>query len=186
MPINQHRSCSHYPFALQIFRAQGNTRVAPPKDGPFYRMTGEKNLLRSLPLLFGMFKFHLIAATVGRLGVLSWDGTRFILCPGFQVKAVDTTGAGDIFHGAFLYGLLRGWPIEQILEFGCAAAALNCDAMGARGGIAKLDRIDDLRRRGDRSEMAYSDRELNEAAVAAKAAEQKRGPANPHGSEDSK
>lgn len=132
------------------------------------RMTGQSNLLISLPLLFSKFKFHLIAATIGRLGVLAWDGTRFILCPGFRVKTTDTTGAGDIFHGAFLHGLLQGWPIEQALEFSCAAAALNCEAMGARGGIATLEQIEYLRRNGQRSEMAFADQEMEQAARASK------------------
>ena len=134
------------------------------------RMTGEKDLLKSLPFLFNMFKFRLIAATIGRLGVLAWDGNQFILCPGLHVKPIDTTGAGDIFHGAFLYGLLRDWTTEETLEFSCAAAALNCMAMGARGGIAPLRQIESLRRQGCRSELAYSDRALQKAALIAKAA----------------
>jgi sulfofructose kinase len=133
------------------------------KDFPA-RMTGKDNLLRSLPQIFRKFNLHLIAATLGRLGVLAWDGRRFLLCPGFQVKALDTTGAGDIFHGAFLFGLLRGWPTEQILEFSSAAAALNCEAMGARGGIAALEQIDRLQKNGLRSEPAFTAEELTVAA----------------------
>jgi sulfofructose kinase len=132
-------------------------------------------LLKALARLSEMFKFHLIAATIGRLGVIAWDGGRFILCPGFRVKAIDTTGAGDVFHGAFLYGMAHGWTVEETLEFGCAAAALNCEALGARGGIASLDEIDNLRRHGERSELAYAERELNEAALAAKDASLLRG-----------
>jgi sulfofructose kinase len=80
---------------------------------------------------------------------------------------VDTTGAGDIFHGAFAYGIVRGWPIDEILDFSCAAAGLNCEGHGARGGIATLIEIDRLRRRGERSERAYTGEELDEAAKAA-------------------
>jgi sulfofructose kinase len=105
------------------------------------RLTGEKNLLKSLPEIFSNFKCHLIAATLGRLGVLAWNGVEFFLCPGFRVHAIDTTGAGDIFHGAFVYGLACGWRIQEILEFSCAAAALNCTAPGARGHIATLQEI---------------------------------------------
>jgi len=136
------------------------------KDFP-ERLTGEANLLKSLPRISAQFKCRLTAATLGRLGVLAWDGERFLLCPGFRVQAVDTTGAGDVFHGALLFGLNRGWPVAKILEFSCAAAALNCTAPGARGRIASLDEIEHLRRSGDRSEPAYSDAELQEAARAA-------------------
>lgn len=131
------------------------------------RLTGEADLLKSLPTILSEFKCRMIAATLGRLGVLAWDGERFHLCPGFRVHAVDTTGAGDIFHGAFVYGLARGWPTETNLEFSCAAAALNCTAPGARGRIASLDEIEILRRSGDRSEIAYTDAELQQAARAA-------------------
>ncbi|MGA8220101.1 MAG: PfkB family carbohydrate kinase, partial [Candidatus Acidiferrales bacterium] len=95
------------------------------KDFP-ERLTGERDLLKSLPKIHSQFKCHLTAATLGRDGVLAWDGSQFMLCPGFTVKAVDTTGAGDIFHGAFVFGLVQRWPIQEILEFSCAAAALNC------------------------------------------------------------
>ena len=133
------------------------------------RLTGERDLLKSLPRIHQQFKCHLISTTLGHLGVLAWDGVRFILCPGFRVRAIDTTGAGDIFHGAYLYGMVQGWPIEKILEFSCVAAAINCEARGARGKIATLEEIEDLRRRGERSELAYSAQALREAAQAAHA-----------------
>jgi sulfofructose kinase len=136
--------------------------IITSKDFP-ERLTGEKNLLKSLPMIFREFKCRLTAATFGRLGVLAWDGTRFLLCPGFRVQATDTTGAGDIFHGAFLYGLLSDWKLEETLEFSCAAAALNCTGPGARGRIATLDEIASLRRTGERSEIAYSPEVLDEA-----------------------
>ena len=119
------------------------------KDFP-ERLTGETDLLKSLPEISRQFRCRLTAATLGRLGVLVWDGKRFLQCPGYRVHAVDTTGAGDIFHGAFLYALVRGWQLEEMLEFSCAAAALNCTAAGARGHIATLDEIGELRKTGER------------------------------------
>jgi len=136
------------------------------KDFP-ERLTGEKNLLKSLPKIRADFKCRLTGATIGRLGAILWDGARFYLCPGFRVRTVDTTGAGDIFHGAFAYGIVRSWPLEATLEFSCAAAGLNCEGHGARGGIATLIEIDRLRHRGERSELAYSQEDLVEAARAA-------------------
>ncbi|MGA8366778.1 MAG: PfkB family carbohydrate kinase, partial [Candidatus Acidiferrales bacterium] len=130
------------------------------------RFTGEADLLKSLPKISRDCKRRLIASTMGRLGALAWDGAQFILCPGFRVEAVDTTGAGDIFHGAFLYALVHGWEVKETLEFCCAAAALNCTALGARGGIAPLEEIEKLRRTGERSELAYHPEALLEAARA--------------------
>ena len=128
------------------------------------KLTGEGNLLKSLPRIHKEFKYHLTGATLGRLGALAWDGEQFFLSPAFCVQAVDTTGAGDIFHGAFMYGLVRGWPFQEILEFSNAAAAINCTAVGARGRIGTLGEIEEMMRTGRRWEAAFSEAELADAA----------------------
>ena len=58
--------------------------------------------------------------------------------PAFAVDAVDTTGAGDVFHGAFALGLARGWSPEQIVLFSSAAAAIKCTQLGGRTGIPTM------------------------------------------------
>ena len=107
------------------------------------RLVGESDLRRSLPAVRNRFGCHLAAATLGHEGVLAWDGVRFHYAPAFQVKPVDTTGAGDIFHAGFIYALLQGWPLHRQLDFACAAAR-NCTALGARGGIQSVANIEEL------------------------------------------
>ncbi len=131
------------------------------------RLTGERDLLKALPKMHAQFEYRLTVATLGRLGAIAWDGAQFTLCPGFRVNAIDTTGAGDVFHGAFVYGLVHGREIKELLEFSCAAAALNCEAMGARGGIRSLEEIRRMQCEGARSEATYKAKELLEAAEAA-------------------
>ncbi len=53
----------------------------------------------------------------------------------FKVRAIDTTGAGDVFHGAFAVGILEGWGIQKVLEFSSAVAAMKCRRLGGRPGI---------------------------------------------------
>jgi ribokinase len=53
----------------------------------------------------------------------------------FKVSAVDTTGAGDVFHGAFAVGILKGWDVPKVLEFSSAVAAMKCRRLGGRPGI---------------------------------------------------
>ena len=60
----------------------------------------------------------------------------------FQIHAVDTTGAGDVFRGGFIYAMLQGWPIEQVLRFANAAAAVSCTRLGALAGIPSLADVD--------------------------------------------
>ncbi|MFZ0821225.1 MAG: PfkB family carbohydrate kinase [Candidatus Acidiferrales bacterium] len=124
------------------------------------RLTGEKDLLKALPAIQKRFRNQLTAATLGRGGVLAWDGQRFRYNPAYVVETVDTTGAGDIFHGAFVYAQLAGWPLDEQLAFSCAAAALNCKAMGARGGIAPLTQIRELMRKGTTYPQLFSAREF--------------------------
>jgi sulfofructose kinase len=69
------------------------------------------------------------------------DGKTFFQIP-FPVDAVDTTGAGDVYHGAYIYGLLRGWRMPESMRFASATAALKCRSVGARRGIPTLDEVD--------------------------------------------
>lgn len=62
----------------------------------------------------------------------------------FPVKAVDTTGAGDVYHGAYIYGMLQGWGMPQCMRFASAASALKCQAVGAQRGIPGLAEINAL------------------------------------------
>jgi sugar/nucleoside kinase (ribokinase family) len=108
------------------------------------RLTGEVDLETALRLIQTRYGCLFTAATLGCDGVLAWDGSQFHLRSAYKVPVVDTTGAGDIFHAGFIYGLLQGWPIERQLDFACAAAALNCTASGARGGIQTVEAIEEI------------------------------------------
>jgi len=119
------------------------------------RLMEEPDLKKSLPALHQRFGCRLTAATLGEQGVLAWDGKQFHYAAAFCIQPVDTTGAGDIFHAGFIYGLLQGWPLQRQLDFACAAAALNCTAIGARGGIQSIDSIERLIATGARHAQTY-------------------------------
>jgi sulfofructose kinase len=108
------------------------------------RLMHEPDLEKALRLMHRRYDCRLAAATLGQDGVLAWDGKQLLHTPAYCVPVVDTTGAGDIFHAGFIYALLQDWPLERQLEFACSAAALNCTAVGARGGIHSLDDIANL------------------------------------------
>jgi sugar/nucleoside kinase (ribokinase family) len=79
---------------------------------------------------------RLAVVTLGDRGALARAGARLIPSPAFLVEAKDTTGAGDVFHAAFTWGLLQGHDAETILRVANGAAAMNCRAIGAQGGLA--------------------------------------------------
>ncbi len=108
------------------------------------KLMNDSNLESALKRMQSRYKCRLSAATLGEHGVLAWDGRKFYRSSAYRVPVVDTTGAGDIFRAGFIYGLLQGWPLDQQLDFSCAAAAINCMAAGARGGIKTVEAIESL------------------------------------------
>ncbi|HTV03984.1 MAG TPA: carbohydrate kinase family protein [Acidobacteriaceae bacterium] len=113
-------------------------------------LTGNADLHEALVEVQQRFGCLHTSATLGSDGVLAWDRERFVYAPAYRVEVVDTTGAGDIFHAGFIYGLLQEWLLPRILDFACAAAALNCAVLGARGGIQTIDKIESLMATGPR------------------------------------
>jgi len=109
--------------------------------------------LKALELIQDEYNIHCAAMTLGAHGALARIDGKFHYSPAFVVNCVDTTGAGDVFHGGFCYGVLAGWDIQQILDFSNAMAALNCTAIGARGGISTLDKAEALMSRAERRVM---------------------------------
>jgi sugar/nucleoside kinase (ribokinase family) len=108
------------------------------------RMTGATNLESALKKLHVEFRAPLVAATLGDRGVLAYFHGEYIYSPAFQVDCRDTTGAGDAFHGGFLYGFLAGFSVEATLRFANAVAGLKCTELGARTALPSLDQVDDL------------------------------------------
>jgi sulfofructose kinase len=117
-------------------------------------VTGRNDPFLVLEYMAREYKIRAPGMTLGRDGALVYSEGRFYYSPGFVVETVDTTGAGDIFHGAFAYGLLEGWDIERILDFSNAMAGLNCTRVGARGGIATRAEAEELMATGARHRNA--------------------------------
>ena len=80
--------------------------------------------------------------TLGERGAVAcWDGgTRHF--PAFPVDVIDTTGAGDAYHGAFAYALLQGWELPRMARFAAAVGAMNCRAMGGRAALPTRAEVD--------------------------------------------
>ena len=95
--------------------------------------TGVNDPFGALEAIQEKYGMKVAAMTLGAHGSLARCDGRFYYSPAYVVNCVDTTGAGDVFHGAFCYAVLQGMPMSDVLEFSNAMAALNCTALGARG-----------------------------------------------------
>lgn len=84
---------------------------------------------------------EIVVITLGPDGCSGVYGNTFFRSPGFKVDVTDTTGAGDVFHGAFIYGLLNEYDIEYTARFANAVAAIKCTRQGGRAGIPCFETV---------------------------------------------
>lgn len=101
--------------------------------------TNERDPFKALEMIQEEYGMRVAGMTLGSHGALVRVDKSFLYSPAFVVDCVDTTGAGDVFHGAFCYAVLKKMPLLEALDFSNAMAALNCTKLGARGGISTLD-----------------------------------------------
>ncbi len=93
---------------------------------------------------------RIVGVTLGERGCFFLTQEGAFWRSAYRVEVVDTTGAGDVFHGAFLHGLLRGWDLEKVADFANAVAALKCTRLGGRRGIPTFsETMEFLRKKGE-------------------------------------
>jgi sugar/nucleoside kinase (ribokinase family) len=85
-----------------------------------------------------------LCATLGSEGAMALVEGEILTMKGFKIDVVDTTGAGDVFHAGFIYGLLQNWDLEKILQFANAVAALKCRELGGWKGIPTLREVQEF------------------------------------------
>ena len=115
-------------------------------------MTGLSDPLEAGQSLLESYEPRQVVITDGVRGSWCWEtvqgtagsrtGSQSIHQPALAVDVVDTTGAGDVYHGAYLYAFLQGWPARRCLAFAAATAALKCQELGGRAGIPTRPQVD--------------------------------------------
>ncbi|MBQ4143440.1 MAG: hypothetical protein IJD43_08205 [Thermoguttaceae bacterium] len=91
--------------------------------------------------LFSRFSPQVAVVTDGANGGILFDGNELRRYPAFPVQAVDSNGAGDVFHGAFAFALTRGWDFYRCAVFSSAVSALKCTKIGARAAVPTLEEV---------------------------------------------
>lgn len=95
------------------------------------------------------FRARAATITLGEQGSITVCRDDIFRIPAFNVDVVDTTGAGDVFHGGYIYGLLQKWDIRKVVRFASAFAALKCRKLGGRAGMPGLQEIEALMAKSD-------------------------------------
>ncbi len=105
-----------------------------------YKITGQNHLEQALRNIKKIGP-KVIVTTYGANGVYYLENETLKHIPAYKVNTVDTTGAGDAFHGAFIYGLFRGFDLKQTIQFASATAAIKCTGIGGRNALPVFDRV---------------------------------------------
>jgi sugar/nucleoside kinase (ribokinase family) len=108
--------------------------------------TGYADPLQAGPALLETYRPRQVVITDGVRGCWIWEGIQHVHQPAFPTDVMDTTGAGDVFHGAYLYAFLQDWSSRRCLAFAAATAALKCRALGGRAGIPTRKQVDETLR----------------------------------------
>src|SRR5882724_3765120 len=108
-----------------------------------HRLTGISDERTSLVEMKARHGCSIVGTTVGARGALVYCDGQFIESPAFEVPGGcrDTTGAGDAFHGGFIYGMLNGEDLETCMKLGNAVAALKCRSLGGRAALPTVDEL---------------------------------------------
>ncbi|MBS7006935.1 PfkB family carbohydrate kinase [Anaerostipes sp.] len=147
-----------YPDALSVLDAgtcrESTMEVAPHVDyivcsEDFARQyTGKAVDLEQPELcreIFGQIKGinkRQAVITLGEKGLLYEEDGELKHLPAYPAKAVDTSGAGDIFHGAFAYGLAKKMPLPAILKMSSMASSISVESLGGQTSIPALDLVE--------------------------------------------
>lgn len=107
-------------------------------------LVDEKDPVAAAERLLKKYDLKLVGVTRGKEGSVTITRQGIVSAPGFEIDAVDTTGAGGVYQGAYLYGHLKGWPIERTARFANAAAALMCSGMNGWGDIPTLEQVENF------------------------------------------
>ena len=103
-------------------------------------LDSEENQRKCLTALIEENKKN-IAITRGHKGLIYLENGKINTRPAYNVKSVDTTAAGDIFHGAFAYSMLKNMSFYEALQFSSIAAALSTTDYGGRSSIPGLNKV---------------------------------------------
>lgn len=131
-------SSTRGPISPQMRALVENSDILICGSGFGPALTGEQDLWKAGEAILNLGP-RIVVQTEGKDGSYTTTREEQFHTPAFDVPVVDTTGAGDVFHGAFLVGLLQGWSLRSVAVFSTAVSAIKCTQLGGRKGIPTFE-----------------------------------------------
>lgn len=103
--------------------------------------TGCEDVKDAAVKLYNTYNPEIVVITRGKIGGLLYDGKEFFEYPAFLVKAVDSNGSGDVFHGAYAAAICKGYDYKKACIFSSAVSAIKCTGYGARESVPSFDTV---------------------------------------------
>lgn len=122
-----------------VERLLAHTDIMIPSEEFSLGHTGCTTVEEAAKKLFDTYHPEVVVITQGKVGGILYDGNKVVNYPAFTVAAVDTNGAGDVFHGAFAAAVIMGYDYLKCCRFASAVSALKCTGIGARESAPDLE-----------------------------------------------
>ena len=103
--------------------------------------TGCDNAADAAKKLYELYSPEVVVVTRGKRGGIMFDGKTLTAYPIYPAKVVDSNGSGDVFHGAFAAGVLKGFDFLKCCHFSSAVSAIKCTGVGARESVPDFDTV---------------------------------------------
>lgn len=115
--------------------------VLIPSEEFALKITGCATAVEAAKVLREKYDPKVLVITQGSKGGFIWEDGKEVRYPVYPVKAIDSNGAGDTFHGAFVAGQLKGMSVYESCAFASATSALKCTRFGAQEGIPGYEEV---------------------------------------------
>ena len=111
------------------------TDIMIPSEEFALKHTGETDAKVAAKKLFDLYKPEVVVITQGKKGGIMFDGNTVTEYPIYPARVVDSNGSGDVFHGAFAAGIVKGFDYLKCCHFSSAVSGLKCTGVGARESV---------------------------------------------------
>ncbi len=124
-----------------VERLLTETDIMIPSEEFALKHTGAKTAEEAAKKLFETYSPEVVVITQGKKGGIFYDGRNTVSYPIYPADVVDSNGSGDVFHGAFAAGIIKGFDLYKCCHFASAVSAIKCMGIGARESVPSFDRV---------------------------------------------